>query len=74
MLTYLQRLIKSWKNQKKYYQSPMQEILDQWDRNHPPSPSQSQEIQNNAEVHKKRDQKISPPKTSVNWLEQDDIQ
>ena len=73
MLQSIQRLFKLWKNQQKYYQSPLQIILDQWDRSHSPSPSQKKEILKHQNIQNKRDYKESKKKHKKTWLDQDDI-
>ncbi|MEC8882106.1 MAG: CBU_0585 family protein [Pseudomonadota bacterium] len=73
MLQSIQRLFKLWKNQQKSYQSPLQIILDQWDKSHPPSPSQKKEILKHQDIQNKRDHKESKKRKKKTWLDQDDI-
>lgn len=74
MLQHLSRLFKLWKNQKKHYQSPVQRLLDKWDRDHQLSPSQRQEARAAQRIAAMRDHAHAPKKHSDNWLDQDDIQ
>ena len=74
MLRHINRLYKLWKNQKKHYQSPVQRLLDHWDKNHPLSHSQKQEFIKAQRVSRLRDQPLKPEKHATNWLDQDDIQ
>lgn len=73
MLQSIQRLFKLWKNQQKSYQSPLQIILDQWDKNHPLSPSQKKESLKYQDIRNKRDHKESKKRQKKTWLDQDDI-
>ncbi|MAV29068.1 MAG: hypothetical protein CMF43_04615 [Legionellales bacterium] len=74
MLQQITRLYKLWKNQKKHYQSPVQRLLDQWDKNHDLSPSQRQEARAARYIATLRDHAQKPKKRTDNWLDQDDIQ
>ena len=76
----VQKLLKAWKNrikrwkmQEKFYQSPIQIILDQWDNNHPPTQSQTKEILKHQKVQIMRDYKGTNTRTKKTWLDQNDI-
>jgi hypothetical protein len=74
MLGNIQKIFKRWKNQEKSYQSPIQIILDQWDKNHAPSTSQKKEFLKHVEIRVLRDNHAAPARQKKNWLDQDDIQ
>ena len=74
MFSQLQRLVILWKNKKKFYESPIQKILDQWDKQHQPSISQEKERARHQKIQYQRDHRSEKNNASNDWLSQNDIQ